>query len=70
VAKMTNNRMQWAIVIIITALSMFSLVLSPIIYWLTHNWITLMPSATTLPLGFAWVWIIKRVFPLVFGPVL
>lgn len=61
---MVNNRMQWAIILIITALSMLSLALPFVTYWLTHNWVMLVSSATTIPLGFAWTWIIKRLFPL------
>ena len=60
---MINNRMQWVIILVITVLSVLLLALSFITYWLMHNWIMLVPSATTIPLGFAWIWIIKRIFP-------
>jgi hypothetical protein len=61
---MMNNKMQWAILLIITALSLLSPALSFATYWFTHNWLALVPSASTIPLGSAWIWMIKRIFPL------
>ena len=61
---MINNRMQSAIIIIITMLSVLSFVLPFMAYCVTRNWVTLVSSVTTFPLGFIWTWIIKRVFPL------
>jgi hypothetical protein len=62
---MTNNKMQWAIIAVVSILGILSVILPFITYWLTHNWITLASSSVAaLPMGFVWNWITKRVFPL------
>ena len=61
---MTDRKMKWFLLIILTCLSVLSLSLPIIAYQLTRNWLALTPGTGCIPLGFAWVWIIKREFPL------
>jgi len=61
---MIMNKMQWALLIIFMLLTILALILPLLAYCLTGNWLTLTSSASTIPLGYVWNWIVKRVFPL------
>jgi hypothetical protein len=62
--RANGTLMQWAVLAILTLLTVLLLLLSVIAFFLTRNWFTLTPVVGDIPLGFAWTWIIKRVFPL------
>jgi hypothetical protein len=58
------QRLQWAMLLIISLITVLALALPVLAYYLTGNWIMLAPAASSLPLGYVWTWIAKRVFPL------
>ena len=58
-----DKKQQWAIIFILTLLTILSLVLPILAYCLTGNWLTVTPSISAIPLGFAWRLLIKRIFP-------
>ena|SRR5450755_2419282 len=59
-----DKKQQWAIIFILALVTMLVLALPILAYHLTGNWLTFTPSLGSIPLGFAWTWIVRRVFPL------
>ena len=59
-----GDRMKWALLIIITLLTILSLSLPVVGYCLTGSWLTLMPAVTSIPLSFVWKRITESVFPI------
>jgi hypothetical protein len=59
-----ENSMKWALLTIITLLTVLSLSLPIIGYCLTGNWLVLTPAVSSVPLGFAWKRITESVFPI------
>ena len=61
---MIDTRMKWALLLIITFLTVLSLSLPVVGYCLTGNWLTLTPAASSILLGFTWKRITESLFPI------